>query len=89
MLISIFTIISSAGMGGGLIVECFHCEKYTNINSHVDFVSLQRTCKVTILMERLIDLSLYILFSHFRPCDDLMGIFLLFLSLVKRTFARA
>ena len=34
--------------------------------------------------------SLYILFSHFRPRDALMGIFLLFFSLVMRTsFARA
>ena len=33
--------------------------------------------------------SLYILFSHFRPRDALMGIFLLFFSLLMRTFARA
>ena len=33
--------------------------------------------------------SLYILFTHFRPCDALMGICLLFFSLVMRTFARA
>jgi len=33
--------------------------------------------------------SLYVLFSHFRPGDVLMGICLLFVSLVMRTFARA
>ena len=33
--------------------------------------------------------SFYVLFFHFRPRDDLMGICLLFLSLVMRTFARA
>ena len=33
--------------------------------------------------------SLYVLFSHFRPRDALMGICLLFFSLVMRTFARA
>ena len=34
-------------------------------------------------------LSLYVLFSHFRPRDALMGICLLFSALVMRTFARA
>ena len=35
-------------------------------------------------------LSLYILFSHFRPRDALMGVFYLFFSLITRTlFARA
>ena len=43
-----------------------------------------------IIMFLPIDLfGLYILFSHFRPRDVLMGICLLFFSLVMRTFARA
>ena len=33
--------------------------------------------------------SLYVLFSHFRPRDALMEIFLLFFLLVMRAFARA
>ena len=33
--------------------------------------------------------TLYVLFSHFRPRDALMGICLLFFSLVMRTFAGA
>ena len=33
--------------------------------------------------------SFYVLFSHFKPRDALMGICLLFFSLVVRTFVRA
>ena len=45
---------------------------------------------VVSLFNFLIDLfSLYVLFSRFRPRDALMGICLLFFSLIMRTFARA
>ena len=41
------------------------------------------------LMKEMDLFSLYVLFSHFRPRDILMEIFLLFFSYVMRTFARA
>ena len=51
---------------------------------------LRKTWFCPLLFPNPIDLlSLYILFSHFKPHDALMGISLLIFSIVMRTFARA